>query len=181
MEGEAYRLAETWWNNVLPNLNDFPIVYGEIGVYHGHNLVSAEKTIAKHSQSKLYAIDPWMDYEEYPEYKGKQDIHYNYTIFNIRKMNIDSKVTIIRKKSEDALPEFSDEFFDVLYIDGSHVYEYVVKDCIMSIPKVKHGGFLIIDDTNYPPVIKAADEILGTSKELVLVKNLIDQRIYRRI
>ena len=54
MQGEAYRLAETWWNQDLPFMNDRAIVYGEVGVYHGHNLVSAEKAFAHHPQSILY-------------------------------------------------------------------------------------------------------------------------------
>ena len=181
MQGEAYRLAESWWNQDLPFMNDRPIVYGEIGVYHGHNLVSAEKAFAHHPQSILYAIDPWMDYDEYPEYKGKQQTNYEYAMNNIKYAKIESKVRVIRKKSEEALLEFSDNYFDILYIDGSHVYEYVVKDCELSKSKVKRGGYLIIDDTNHPPIIKAVDEVIGASNEYVLVKDKTDQRIYRRV
>lgn len=181
MQGEAFRIAENWWIDVLPYMNNNPIVYGEVGVYHGHNLVSVEKRFARHPQSILYAIDPWMDYEEYPEFKGKQEINYQYTLYNIKYANIENKVRVIRKKSEDALPEFNDNFFDILYIDGSHVYEYVVKDCLLSMPKVKSGGYLIIDDTNHPPIIKAVDEVIGSSKDFKLIKDKADQRIYQKL
>lgn len=181
LEGVTNRQAEDWWTGAIPDFNDRPIVYGEVGVFCGHNLISVEKRFANHPDSKLYAIDPWMDYEEYPEMRGDQDKHYIYFSNNIKKTNIESKVITLRKKSEEALLEFDDNFFDILYIDGSHEYEYVVKDCKLSILKTKVSGYIIVDDTNYPPIIRAVDEILGTASNVKLVKNSVDQRIYQKI
>jgi len=182
MLGIKYRLAEQFWLDIIPCTNDTPIKYGEVGVCNGHNIISVEKHYANHPESKLYAIDPWMDYDEYKEYKGEQDNNYNNCIHNINKTNIQSKVIICREKSEDALPKFEDNFFDIMYIDGSHEYEYVVKDCILSLPKVKSGGYIIFDDMQYGPIKRACDDIFGKSNEVILVKEIVDhQRIYRKL
>ena len=33
-----------------------------------------------------------------------------------------------------------------MYIDGNHTYEFVKKDLLCYIPKVKPGGYIICDD-----------------------------------
>uniref|UniRef100_A0A6C0D889 Methyltransferase n=1 Tax=viral metagenome TaxID=1070528 RepID=A0A6C0D889_9ZZZZ len=181
LEGITNRQAENWWVGIIPYSNDRPIIYGEIGVFCGHNLISVEQAFANHPESKLYAMDPWADYDGYPENIGKQELHYSYFCNNIKKRNIQHKVVILRNKSQESLLTIEDNFFDILYIDGSHEYEYVVKDCELSILKTKVGGYIIIDDTNYPPVINAVDEVLGKASNIRLVKDSVDQRTYQKI
>jgi hypothetical protein len=185
MLGICYRLAEQFWLDYIPSTNDRPIKYCEIGVCNGFNIVSVEKYYAKHPDSKLYAIDPWEDYNEYPQYKGEQEQNYYNYLHNINLCNIQSKVITIRNKSENALPKFEVNFFDIMYIDGSHEYEFVKKDCILSLPKVKSGGYIIFDDVGISEndlIRKAIDEIFGNSKEVELIKDIREhQRIYRKL
>ena len=73
-EGVTYRTASNW-TPFIP-VESKPISYLEIGAFYGANLISVANTYAAHPDSKIAAIDPWIDYNEYPEYKGQQDTIY---------------------------------------------------------------------------------------------------------
>lgn len=143
-QGIKYRLADNWFN-FIPQTNT-PIEYLEIGTFHGANIISVNQTYAKHPDSKLYCCDPWQDYSEYPEYKGKQDEHYTIFLNNIKATEEESKFIIKRGFSNKIIPELNDEQFDIIYIDGNHEPEFVLEDAILSFRKVKIGGYLIFDD-----------------------------------
>lgn len=180
MQGERIRCAEDWWVGVIPDMSDRPIKYVEIGVFCGHNLCSVGKTFARHPESKLYAIDPWADYAGYNE-KYTQDQNYKYYRNNIRVSGIEQKVVECRGLSENIMPSFADEFFDIVYIDGSHLYDYVVRDCELAMKKVKKGGYIIVDDTNHPPIVAACDLIFNNPENKVTTVAVKDaQRYYRK-
>lgn len=143
-KGMYYRLADNW----LPELpiSDKPIKYLEIGAYYGGNLISVEKIFAKHPESELHCIDPWIDYEEYDEYKGEMESIYSAFQQNIKNAGIESKLRVHRGFSHNKIVELPDNYFDMIYVDGNHSPEYVLEDCVLSFRKLKQGGYLIIDD-----------------------------------
>jgi predicted O-methyltransferase YrrM len=143
-KGTQYRLADNWFN-FIPQTNN-SIEYLEIGTFHGANAISVNKSYAKHKDSKIYCIDPWVDYSEYPEYKGKQDINYDIFINNISNTNEVSKFIINRGFSNQIIPTFKDNKFDIIYIDGNHEPEFVLEDAVLSFRKLKVGGYMIFDD-----------------------------------
>ena len=56
------------------------------------------------------------------------------------------QIRVHRGYSTDILQEFPDYYFDWVYIDGNHLYEFVKKDLELSMHKVKVGGFITGDD-----------------------------------
>lgn len=145
--GTRYRLADNWFEHV--NVNDFkdrPINYLEIGTFYGANLLSVANSYAAHRDSRLYCIDPWIDYDEYPEYKNEQGTIYNTFLKNIEQSGVSSKIFMTRGFSNEEVPKFRDEFFDIIYIDGNHEPEYVMEDAVLSFRKLKKGGIMIFDD-----------------------------------
>ena len=145
--GVQYRLANNWFNNVdINNYKDNPINYLEIGAFHGANILSVAKTYGQHNDSKLYCIDPWEDYNEYPEYVGEQSNIYNSFMNNVNNSGDKSKIIINRGYSNVEIPKFQDDFFDIIYIDGNHNPEYVLEDAVLSFRKLKKNGILIFDD-----------------------------------
>jgi predicted O-methyltransferase YrrM len=146
-DGVQYRLADNWFP--LVNVNEYknkPIKYLEIGTFYGANLLSVANSYGLHNDSKLYCIDPWEDYKDYPEYKNEQPNIYNSFINNIEKSGLKDKIVINRGYSNSELIKLEDDFFDIIYVDGNHEPEYVLEDAVLSFRKLKIGGILIFDD-----------------------------------
>ena len=145
--GTHYRLANNWFSviNVEAYINK-PINYLEIGTFYGANLLSVANSYGLHNDSKLYCIDPWEDYDNYSEYKGLQPTIYNTFITNVENSGFKDKIFINRGFSNQEIPKFEDNFFDIIYIDGNHEPEYVLEDAVLSFRKLKTGGVMIFDD-----------------------------------
>ena len=145
-EGRFYnKFADRYWVSHIPIPNG-PINYLEIGCADGANLIVISKSYAKHPNSRLYCVDPWMDYDEYPEYKGQQEKGYNMFLSNINKLADINQFVIKRGFSDDIVPTFQNNFFDIIFVDGNHETEYVYRDGIMALQKVKVGGYIVFDD-----------------------------------
>lgn len=56
------------------------------------------------------------------------------------------RAKLLRGFSDDKLKEFKDQSIDLLFIDGNHTYEYVLKDLRQGWSKVRSGGCLCGDD-----------------------------------
>lgn len=133
------------WSKYIP-ISTEPINYLEIGCADGGNAIIISKSYAKHPESKLYCVDPWMDYDEYPEYKGHQETGWETFNRNIQKCTDASKFIVKRGFSDDIVPTVPDQFFDLIFVDGNHETEYVYRDGLMSLEKVKIGGYIVFDD-----------------------------------
>ena len=90
-----------------------------------------------------------------------------------------SEYTIIKGLSNDPViiqqvADMGD--FDIVYIDGCHDYDVVVSDIMQYRERVKHGGYLVIDDcsnnmkmpaglfTGLPDVTRAVEFVLDIDK-----------------
>lgn len=145
--GTKYRLADNWFNYInVDDYKDKPIKYLEIGTFYGANILSVADSYGAHTDSKLYCIDPWEDYDEYPEYRTQQSSIYTTFIDNIERSGVKDKIVIKRGYSNNKIPEFEDDFFDIIYIDGNHEPDYVLEDAVLSFRKLKVNGILIFDD-----------------------------------
>lgn len=157
------------WTSYIP-IEDRPIQYLEIGCHKGTHVQQIARSYCQHPDSKIYCIDPWEDYDEYPEYKTQQE-----TIFQIFQTSIEphkDKCKVIRGFSEEEVPYFEDEFFDIIYIDGNHETDYVYRDAILSLQKVKKGGYLVFDDYYvgaWDSVVKGVDMFLSDYKHRIEV------------
>ncbi len=143
--GSRYRLADAWLPYLTPDPTK-PIRYAEIGAFHGANLVSFAELYGQHPDSVLVAIDPWIDYAEYPEYKGEQETNYATFVRNMEACGLKDRVQVCRGYSHKMIPTLDDDSFDVIYIDGNHEPEYVLEDAVLAFRKLKVGGRLIFDD-----------------------------------
>jgi hypothetical protein len=145
--GVHYRMADNWFEHIDVNqYNTRPINYLEIGAFYGANLLSVAKTYGVHSDCKLHCIDPWVDYDEYPEYKNEQSSIYEAFMMNLQSSGIKDKITVHRGYSNTEINKLEDDFFDIIYIDGNHEPEYVLEDAVLSFRKLKKDGIMIFDD-----------------------------------
>jgi predicted O-methyltransferase YrrM len=173
------------WSPYIP-LQDKPITYLEIGCADGGNAIHIANSYCKHPQSKIYCVDPWMDYEEYPEYKGQQDIGWRTFNKNIQNSGHISKFVVNRGFSDDVVPTFQDEFFDLIFVDGNHETDYVYRDGVMSLQKAKKGGYIVFDDYTpiwWPQTVKGVDMFLkeySSKIQIVVAHDKLHQLIVKK-
>ncbi len=94
------------------------------------------------------------------------------------------RIRIMRENSDSALSSLPDNFLDFVYVDGNHLYDYVISDLKLSFQKLKPGGFITGDD--YGPgswwkggVKRAVDEF-GWNEGVSLVWIIGTQFVLRK-
>jgi hypothetical protein len=115
----------------------------EIGVWKGY----FTKEIIKHAKpSELHLVDPWMFEKGMKKYfDGQESLEIIYD--KVLERFSDKKfVTIHRCRSDELALEFTDGYFDWIYIDGNHFFQGVYSDLTNYYSKVKKGGMIIGDD-----------------------------------
>lgn len=157
------------WSAFIP-IENKPIKYLEIGVADGIHVIHISESYCQHPESKIYCVDPWQDYDEYPEYKGQQGVAWKTFNTNIAKYNLQYKCILNRGFSDKIVPTFEDIFFDIIFVDGNHETEFVYKDGCMAFEKVKSGGYIVFDDYSF----LWAQTILGIDKFLEEYKDKIE-------
>jgi len=74
-----------------------------------------------------------------------------------------------RQISNDALDNFEDGQFDLIFIDGLHTYEQVSWDCENYYSKVKKGGVFAGHDFDAIPAVKQAVEAFAAKMNKVIM------------
>ena len=154
----------------------------EIGVNEGN---FSERILEIVQPKKLYLVDPWK-FEAGESYTAGEIIKDQKTL-DVRFQNVSKKFTneikngqivIKRNISEEILFKFDDNYFDWIYIDGNHFYEFVKKDLELCYPKLKDDGFITGDDYadddewSKNGVKNAVDEFINSNKvEVIELKN----------
>jgi hypothetical protein len=128
-------------------------ICAEIGVWKGD---FSQQILEITTPSKLHLIDPWAlrESEEYRDarYGSRRSDQQRLDEIHgrVRKRFAqaieDGVVEIHRCGSEEAIAAFPDRYFDWVYIDGNHTYEYVSRDLALYHAKVRDGGILAGDD-----------------------------------
>lgn len=167
-------------------------IIGEIGVLAGKN---AAKMIQDIQPKEFHGIDPWLsqDKEVYDDGNNKkqseQDRRYEEAKKRIKKASeqVDCVFKLHRGFSEDILPTFEDNYFDMIYIDGNHGYEYVLQDLELAYQKVSEEGCIcghdFVPDKNhgrFPSVYQAVKEFMCRHPNLHLIFSHWDNYIISR-
>lgn len=134
----------------------------EIGVWGGKSLVPMAIAL-KHTEGKIYGIDPWSIEEStigmvgvHKDWWGSVDHEgiYQELVYNLKKLRLNSFVELIRESSEDAK---AIEHIDLLHIDGNHSQETSLFDVMKWAPMVRKGGIIVFDDLNWESTRKAVE------------------------
>ena len=163
-----------------------PNVCVEIGVFAGKSLLNTAIALRDNGLGLVYGIDPWRKCDalngvapnESPEYWDTIDldaVHYD-CMKAIEQFELDN-VVIIRAKSELAEWLFRPASVDILYIDGGHAEKIALQDCELYFPKVKLGGHIWMDDTNYDSLQKSVSFMRS---QCVLVKDFGHCQLYKK-
>jgi hypothetical protein len=160
-------------------------VCAEIGVDKGD---FAAKIIEIVRPAKLHLIDPWVYFND-PRYSDSiygGDHGQNQETMDARFQDVERRfsdrisaqqVVVHRMSSSEAVSSFPDRYFDWIYIDANHLYEYVKQDLEQYARKVKPNGYILGDDYKTPGwwedgVTRAVDEFVKQSNlKLTVVKH----------
>jgi len=151
-------------------------VCAEIGVYKG----DFSELILECEPKKLHLIDPWK-FEPDSAYASswyggpvgknqvKMDTIYKSVVSRFRSAIRSGIVEVHRNTSAGCCSQFPDNYFDWIYIDGNHRYEFVKLDLEMFLPKLKLHGLVAGDDYGSPGwwqdgVTKAVDEAIASGR-----------------
>lgn len=110
----------------------------EVGVRNGTNF----DYLIKHKPDLAIAVDAWLDDGTI----GNNDMCYPQDVMNKQyegfkeRMKDKPFVEIIRGYSSNAVKQFTDNFFDFVYIDANHTFEGCYRDIFDWYRKVKSGG-----------------------------------------
>jgi len=160
-ESEQGELLKT----ILPLINtNQKIKIAEIGVYQGRGTSMWNTILINENLEYEYkAIDHFEGSTEH----DKTINYHGITLENLKP--ILDKIELIKNDSISESKNYSDEYFDIVYIDASHEYEFVIEDIKNWLPKVKKGGVLCGDDyvIGWPGVMQAVDEIFGDKINVV--------------
>lgn len=168
-------------------------VCAEIGVHEGD---FSREILDLTSPRWLHLIDPWEHMEEYEsalfggqasEGQASLDERYGKVVERFAAEIGSGRVKVHRGYSSSVAEEFADSYFDWVYVDGNHLYEFVKQDLELYYPKVKTGGYIAGDDYGGKGwwdngVQKAVDEFVEERPELdlrVMHKQFIIRLPYR--
>jgi methyltransferase family protein len=125
-------------------------VCAEIGVWKGDG---AAEILRRLHPRKLHLVDPWRFEPTYEQarYGGRSSQEELDAICASVEERFAGEieagiVEIHRLPSEAAAARFVDCYFDWVFIDGNHLYEFVKRDLEAFGPKVRPGGFVAGDD-----------------------------------
>lgn len=163
-------------------------ICAEIGVWKG----AFSEQILRHTKPKrLHLIDPWAFQDDFPDRmyggsvaKDQSDmdaIHDEVA----RKFGSLSNVVIDRGMSDEVMGRFADDYFDWVYIDGNHYYDFVLRDLELARAKVRPGGIIAGDDYNWGsdiglPVKKAVQDF-AAAHELERKIEIIESQFLIRL
>lgn len=127
-------------------------VGAEIGVWKGD---FSAALLGALNPKELYLIDPWTFQAEFPERmfggsvaKSQADMDEIHDSVMTRFRDC-LNVRIRRGYSRDVIKEFPEAFFDFVYIDGNHYYEFVLEDLRSCYSRIRSGGVLCGDDFDW--------------------------------
>lgn len=130
----------------------------DIGVFAGRSTIAMGFAARELVNSKVYGIDPWKidsavegdNVEEnakwWKERANLEQMHWQ-TMHAIWSHRLDEWITIIRNGSQYVVELFP--VIDFLNVDGCHTEVASCRDINLYLPRLKSGGFLMFDDSDW--------------------------------
>ena len=164
-----------WHHAFIKKLPNKKISILEIGNYEGNSTVFLLKEIPN---STIECVDSFSPYNKLQSGKD-YDVIYNNFLSNTSPYK--ERVTIFKMKSNEffslkiaSTKDFKNEKYDLIYIDGSHIYADVLNDANSAINLLNKNGVLIFDDFLWMHYPKINDNPMGAIKKFLEsnIKNL---------
>ena len=163
-----------------------PLNYLEIGCFEGRSSIFVLENL---ENSICTFVDPFEEYFEMSNSTGQRDYDRIFNNFTNNITQFTDRCTVFRTTSDKYFKTYSGRlYFDLIYIDGSHLSDDVYRDSLNSFKNLNIGGHIIFDDFFWSWYEKLEDNpFFGICKFLIEHKPQIkilylgDQLIIRKI
>lgn len=134
-------------NNLAQWLHELNFKTGvEVGVAAG----DYSQTLSDaNPQMKLYGVDPYVPYEDYPDFR-EQSVFSNRLKEANKRLAGRPNFEFIKEFSLNAIKRFTDNSLDFVYIDANHQEPFVTQDITEWYKKVRPGGIIAGHDYGKP-------------------------------
>lgn len=158
------------------NIAEIGVAYG----YHAENILNSLKQVTYHGiDSYLSGYDPDDTFvgevcRVFNEPEPQRAMDRLHSAVEHKLQAYGDRARLYREKSVEAAESFSEDYFDLIFIDGTHTYDAVKTDIDVWWPKLKSSGFLCGDDYSWASVRKAVDEFSvrsGRELEISIKRN----------
>lgn len=164
-----------------------PQVVVELGVFGGRSMLAQAMALRESNHGGvIYGVDPWKveaalegENEANRTWWSKDidlELIHRGAMNAIWQHNLDEWAVVIRASSQHAYRLFPQ--IDVWFQDANHSEVASTRDVRLYLPRVKAGGIVTIDDTDWPTT-KRAVELIEESCELV--KDGGSYRVYQKL
>lgn len=166
-------------------LDSKPQIVVEIGTYSGRSLIPMALALKENGSGRIFGIDPWHNADAIlleteaanRDWWDKVDLTriLNICTRGIHEFGVERQCVLIRAMSQDVPELFSG--IDLLHIDGCHSEAASNADVDMYFPKVRKGGYIVLDDTNWES-LRSATAKVAVQSDLVIER--CGHRIYQK-
>lgn len=137
---------------IIDSLKGKKLIICEIGSWLGRSSYVLAKAIKNKKSSILYCIDPFNGTgDKYSSiiYKHDQNKLVNPLLVefknNMESMGVSKVIKVIQGYSSNVINKFNKKI-DLLFIDGNHNYDSVLKDFLLWLKLIKKGGYIVFHD-----------------------------------
>lgn len=143
--------------NPISKTLEVGFAYGISGLYIYNALLESHKNSSK--EFHHYAIDPF------------QHSQWNSIgLLNMQRANFSQNFSLLTSPSDLALPNLLSAghigTFDLILIDGNHLFDYAFVDLYYSSRLLVPGGFVVLDDSDMPSIRKLVQFVLRNFRHL---------------
>lgn len=164
-----------------------PALSVEIGVFGGRSLLAQALGLKHNGAGVVYGIDPWTREHslEGGQFGDKTDKawsdaeladKYAGVVAAVAALGLAEHVRFLCAPAQAVAEAFAPGSIDVLHIDGNHSTAAAFRDVNLYLPRVKPGGWVWFDDTDWESVKPALDPLDRAGR---LVRDNGNWRLYR--
>ncbi len=159
-----------------------PKVCVDIGVFGGGSLFPIASALKVLGKGIVIGIDPWDKVEclkyldpiadiAHLSWWGNLDMNYVYLSYlsMLKRFGLENYCLTMKTTSEKAITSI--ETIDILHIDGNHSESGFALDVFLYLPKVRSGGYILLNDSLWQQAQQAVDLLLEACDVVKLIDN----------